>query len=226
VRCATPRSTALVQPGLLVLLTVAACAEVTIDSSRRPSDEGTFDPVAFIVTRGNTSARSAKLLQEGLLAETHRRGIAARALVLGGTDLDEEALIARAARGRHGLVFLEPAGGTRSGSSGELSQILWDVRAFRVLSGAAAPEGGDDAASPPDVGAADRGAAPAPSPRKTSLRAVWRARIDATGGYPEDQAQQIASKLVIRLIADGLLPGSPKELPPPAMREVAPDQAD
>jgi hypothetical protein len=210
----------------LMLMLVSACASVTIRANRRTGDTDTIDSVLFVLAEGNGPSWYPGLLKRYLTSETNRRGITARFLILTGVELDESEAIARKAKDVQGVVTMVPAGGTRT-QLGNLVQILYDARAFRMVEASSDGADADGSGEPSDGGVeADATGEPAVdggAPRASELRAtgkkrrereaesIWRARINASGGSPAEQLQKIASEMIVRMIADHVLPGKPEE---------------
>jgi hypothetical protein len=207
----------------LTLALVGACAQVTIRSNRRSGDADPLESVLFVLVEGNGPAHYPGLLKRYLAAETGRRGIAARSLILTGVELDESATIVKKAKDVQGVVTIVPAGGTR-GPMGNLVQVMYDVRALRIVETTPGGDDADDSATPTDGGAevdasgapvaATRGAkprTPAKERREHEIVPIWRARVNASAGAQEDQLSKIASELVVRMIADHVLLGKPEE---------------
>ncbi len=235
------RSSRAIRFGLLGLSVafVVACAEVTISSNRRTGDATPIDPVLFVIAEGNTPASYPRIMRHYLMREMSQRGIAARVIILTGTELDEGQVIRNGAAKMRGLVIVVPAGGTRN-QFGDLMQVLYDARAFRITrkrasaqpvdAGRPASSNGDagtdgttaDGAPPPN------GAEPStPRPSKprddAEVTPIWRARVNASGGGPSDKLEKVASGLVVRMIRDHVLPGTPAEIPSEAVGVPADD---
>ena len=209
-----------------MLTLVGACAQVTIKSNRRSGDMDPIDSVLFVLVEGNAPSFYPGVLKRYLASETRRRGITARFLILTGVELDENAAVIKKAKDVQGLVTIVPAGGTRA-PLGNLVQVLYDARAFRIVEASSDGAGADGSGEPSDGGveanasgepAIDGGAArpgelraPGKKRREHEVVPIWRARINASGGSYEEQLPKIASELIVRMIADHVLPGKPEE---------------
>jgi hypothetical protein len=205
---------------------VGACARVTIKSNRRSGDTDPIASVLFVLVEGNAPSFYPGLLKRYIASETSRRGITARFLILTGVEIDESETIIKKANDVQGLVTIVPAGGTRT-SLGNLVQVLYDARAFRIVEAASGGASADGSGEPSDGGveanasgepAVDGGTAragelraPGKKRREHEVVPIWRARINASGGSYADQLPKIASELIVRMIADHVLPGKPEE---------------
>jgi hypothetical protein len=184
---------------------IMGCATVSVDGVRKANDPGTIQPVAFIIFQSDTPPSYSQILHTALAGEMQRRGIAAHFTIVSGSG-NKGGVAAKALSDVPGCVMLAPSDGSPR-LNGVVAPAYYDVRAFRILKhpGPAEPGSGPNGTTPINDG-------------KGLVTTIWRGRAYARGGFAEEKLGAVASQLVVRLIADDVLPGNPQPLPPETTR--------
>jgi hypothetical protein len=177
----------------LVALAGTGCATVRVDGVRRAEDSGIIEPVAFLIFQAKTPPNHSLVLQSALADEMQRRGIAAHFTIVPGPEKRKPGLVADALQEVPGFITIAPSDGTPY-LNAVIDPVYYDLRAYRILKhpGPAVPGSGPDETTPINDGTG-----------QTSI--IWRGRAYARGGFSAENLGQVASQIVVKLVADRVL---------------------
>ena len=186
----------LVRAVPFLVLAVAGCATVHVEVTQRANDPSPIEPVAVILFQSSTPPSHSQILERALSAEMRQRGIAASFTIVPGSEKAKGGVVATALADVAGAIIIAPSDGTPS-VNGVTVPVYYDVRALRILKhpGPAVEGSGPNGTTPINDGLG----------RSTY---VWRGRAYA-GRLTDENLREVASQIVVRLVADHVLRATP-----------------
>ena len=195
-------------PLALAALAFMGCAAVSVEGVRRANDSHALvEPIAVVIFQSSTPASHSQVLQRTLSSELQRRGLLATFTIVSSSEEDEPGVAATAFRDASGAILIAPSDGSAR-LNGVVAPVYYDVRALRILEhpGPAVPGSGPNGTTPINDG-------------KGRVTPIWRGRAYARGGFANENLADVASQIVVKLIADHVLRGTPQPLPPETPRK-------
>jgi hypothetical protein len=178
----------------VVALAGIGCASIRVDGIRRAGDQGTIEPVAFLIFQGRTPPSHSLVLQSALTSQMQLRGIAAHFTIVPGPEGRTPGLVADALQAVPGFITIAPSDGTPY-LNRVTDPIYYDLRAYRILQhpGPAEPGSGPDGSTPINDGTG-----------QSSI--IWQGRAyPPQGGFSAENLGEVAARIVARLVADRVL---------------------
>jgi hypothetical protein len=181
----------------LAALAITGCATVRVDGVRRADDPGVIEPVAFVIFQSDTPASYSQILERTISDEMQRRRIPAHFTIVSGSEKAKAGVVAEALGDVPGCIIIAPSNGSPR-LNGVTAAAYYDLRALRILKHPGPAVSGSGPNGPPPIN---------DGTGKTST--IWRGRAYARGGFSNENLGEVASQIVMKLVADHVLRATP-----------------
>jgi hypothetical protein len=166
-------------------------------SGLESASSSTIEPVTFVIFQSSTPPSYSQILERTLSGEMQRRGIPAHFAIVQGSENAKGGVVASALGDVQGGIIIAPSDGSPR-LNGVTVPAYYDVRALRILKhpGPVIPGNGPNGTTPINDGTG-------------RFTCIWRGRAYAHGGFGDENLGEVASQIVIKLVADHILRATP-----------------